>query len=252
MLGDICVLSEKPHLLFRLQMSMKKNNNTWHLHWARFWKLMHWVRPYPNLWLHLLCLCQLDCGEAKPTARVTKSILYCFIWPEHFDPANFFRYEAFIVIPIWQVKKLRQGRAKYEMCSLVWGCLTCGHPTRRLFRYMKHPELTPTEFRARGHQKIGDLRLWVLAAACLTLGIFLKIQSQEHGHTGPHCSPCRAVHLHRQHRGDSPPWQGSASWLVSERHVRRTGPRQVKFAACKLWLELKICCEVVCPSCQKE
>lgn len=46
MLGDTCLLSEKTHLLFRLQMIMK-NNNTWHLHRARIWKLMHWVRPKP-------------------------------------------------------------------------------------------------------------------------------------------------------------------------------------------------------------
>lgn len=181
------------------------------------------------------------CGEVKLTARETKSGLHCCIWPEHFDHAKFFRCEAFIIIPIWQVEKLRQGRAKYQMCSLVWGCLVGTQPSdcselilssyplgselwviRRLEIWSSGPWLQPAWFQAASwRSRARSMVTWVL--------------------TG---SPRRAVHLRRQHRGELPPWQGSASWLVSKRHVRWTGPRKVKFVACKLWLELKSCCDL--------
>lgn len=84
------------------------------------------------------------------------------------------------------------------------------------------------------------------AAACLTLGSFLKIQSQEHGHAAPPWQPLQSC------TGVIVPLTRICTLAGLWKACEINWARQVKFAACKLWLELKICCEVVCPRCQGE
>lgn len=71
-----------------------------------------------------------QCAEVKITVEVKASGL-SGTWPEHSAPANFFRCEAYVIIPILWMEKLRQERAKYQTyCLSSLGCLCCGYPTQ--------------------------------------------------------------------------------------------------------------------------
>lgn len=79
-----------------------------------------------------------QCAEVKITVEVTASGL-SGTWPEHSAPANFFRCEAYVIIPILRMEKLRQERAKYQTYCLVWDVSVVDTQHN-----LEHPEFTPT------------------------------------------------------------------------------------------------------------
>lgn len=80
-----------------------------------------------------------QCAEVKLTVEVTASGL-SGTWPEHSAPANFFRCEAYVIIPILRMEKLRQEKpsTKHTVC-LVWDVSVVDTQHN-----WEHPEFTPT------------------------------------------------------------------------------------------------------------
>lgn len=78
MLGDACLLSEKAHLLFRLQMSMRVITTLGIYTELESESSCIKTLPKPVVTLAVLMSIGL-CGEVKLTARVTKSFLNCCI-----------------------------------------------------------------------------------------------------------------------------------------------------------------------------